>query len=731
VLGWLIRRGASLLCSLVVIASTVGASAAASTPSVAACAGSVADQPQQNAAPGHPCWVDVDPYPFGSAGSSVVSSQCVTQQSACLTATSFAFRAWNRGLAATSGSSGNPFGVWLYNGARWFPDPTFPGSKTCPGGTALWAGKLDYWLIGQTNSSTPWANLCRFDGVNYLWEPLSIPAAALANVPLGSNGKIAPGGITSGACYSYDNCWFFGTFGIVLHWDGNQLSDATPDLAASPWLAVDYEDAFTGSDSTGNPFGVAVAASTDGTGKQLPLRPGGAPPAQLFSSSGSGWQAAAFTPPTADVPSGSDPYLTDLVAVSFDGAGHGWAAGNPSVPQGTTAPDPTPAPLIPLVTQGQDPGCGDLTTLGRSTSGKADSYRWTSIAAVQNAAVIDAVAGGSLTPAAGGSTGSASSSQPVLVSVGVPASAGPSCTPSVLAVTRFLTTNRATGAATPVDPNGSVTAVAMNATNDGWAATTTGVGGAPHIYHFTDGTSPLAPAGNDAETRPLQLKEDPPIIVFAPLPPTPPPPPAPAPVVTATAQQLPQAISNLHSHLKTVTTRHHRRVRIHGRLYRETTFKQKFTLYLTFTVQRSVMLGLEALRKGHIVSSTGLERFAPHSGRFVLELTRAKWPTKLAFLTDLPTVALSNPGTVLTGDVNLAATAAAIKGRSVKSVAFEYSPHGANNWAVIATTTGAPFTASFDTTGVPNGAYDLEAVVTDSAGTSAVSPVLTNREIQN
>src|SRR5262249_29415327 len=154
--------------------------------------------------PSAPCWVDVDPYPFGGAGAAVDPTKCGNPGSpTCLTVTSLAFRAWNRGLAATTGSAA--FGLWLYNGTRWFPDPTFTGQSTCKGNPVLWAGKLDYWWIGPGQQN--WPSLCRFAGVDFLWQPLKLPAATLARVADPDHPKqLKPGGITTGTCVSWDSC---------------------------------------------------------------------------------------------------------------------------------------------------------------------------------------------------------------------------------------------------------------------------------------------------------------------------------------------------------------------------------------------------------------------------------------------------------------------------------------------------------------------------------------------
>jgi hypothetical protein len=724
------------LLALLLTGSAPAGGAGAPTP---ACAGAVQGQqtPQAAPSPGKPCWVEVSPYPFGSDGNPIDPSAC--SPGICLNVTSFAFRAWNRGLAATTGGGATAFGVWLYNGTRWFPDPTFPGSGTCSGNTVLWAGKLDYWLIGQGNGASPWSTLCRFDGSNFLWQPLKIPAAALARVPTVTNpttGAVtrAPGGVTSGSCFAWNNCWFFANFGIVLHWDGTALSDATPNLAASPWLAATVTGAVSQTAASGAQFGVAVAASYTDTFESgtlnrlhpLPAQPGGAPP-QLFTSDGTAWTPTGYTPPVTSTQP-SDPHQTDLVAVDMDSAGQGWAAGAPASRGASAAPQP--APLLPISPLGGDPGCagpspGKLTQGGPSTGSTAvDSFRWTDISAVPGSG--DAIAAGSIVPGASDPLIPADQAlhfpEPVLVQA--------SCSGAVT-VTRFEQT--VGGQTGPVTVNGSVSAVAAAAPNDAWAA----VGSSqftqnaqiilegPHLYLFEDGTPPQAPAGDDNETRPLQLQLDPPIIVFEALPPPPPPPPDPTPVVVvapavATTQQLPPAISGV-------------KVKLHTKLFAagKGRIGQKFTLDLTFKVSRPVMLGLEAFKKQRLVGSTGLKSFKPTKGTLSLAIVRTSWPTKLAFVNDSPSITLLDPGTSLHGTVGLGATASVLKGRQVASVRYDYAAAGSTNWSVIGTASSSPFTVQWDTTSVPNGAYQLRAVVTDSAGVAAISKTLANRQVSN
>ncbi|MGH3045764.1 MAG: OmpL47-type beta-barrel domain-containing protein [Gaiellaceae bacterium] len=87
-----------------------------------------------------------------------------------------------------------------------------------------------------------------------------------------------------------------------------------------------------------------------------------------------------------------------------------------------------------------------------------------------------------------------------------------------------------------------------------------------------------------------------------------------------------------------------------------------------------------------------------------------------------PSAALDDPGSHLRATVELTATAGDT-GSSVASVAFERSLAGASTWAATA--------ASWDTTAVADGLYDLRVVVSDAAGNSTVSAPVTNRRVDN
>lgn len=597
--------------------------------------------------PEHPCWTEAQPYPFGSEGGPVDTSSALCapgpdgeQIPSCyLTVTSMAFRSWNRGLAATeaTGQASDPFVVWLYNGARWYPDPTFPGQGVCKGNTILWAGKLDYWLIGPGGQS--WPSLCRFDGVNFVWEPIPLPEATLQHVAVpGSNPRrLEPGGITSGACLAWNDCWFFGTYGTVVHWDGKTLSDDTPP-SSQGWLQTEYTDAVGREGASGQALGLAVGATSERAAAlgPLPSQPDGSPPPQLY-----GWNGSAFSPLSLTVPSipePGDPYRTDLVAVNLDAEAQGWVAGNPEGyratfdpgPDGTPAngrqvpSTPQPAPLLPVSTSGPAAACAGPTPerFAFTSSPLAPlpaeafpgAFLWSSVAVMPDS--DEALAGGRMRAASAGAG-------PNEDQIGEPAIAQVACD-GAATVTRFRVSDPTyegpePAPEAPADRGGTVTAIAANATNDAWAATSRGALQVPDIattlyfqpprlYHLTDGEPPAAPEGNDEESRPLELQEDPPIVVIEP---PPPPPPTPVRKITKT-----------------------RRVKLRPAIYGvKAKVDRQLRLYLTFSVRRPVTIGAEALRYGTVVGVAPPRRFAGHrKGVLVIALSRARWPTKIRFI---------------------------------------------------------------------------------------------------
>jgi len=656
--------------------------------------------------------------------------------------TSLAFRSWNRGLAATTTGDSvnpnssdprkNPFGVWLFNGTRWYPDPTFPGAGVCQGNTVLWAGKLDYWLIGTGQNG--WAPLCRFDGSNFLWEPLPMPSGTIARLGDPITGQLPiHGGITSGSCLAWDNCWFFGTDDTVLHWDGEALSDVSPDPPAT-WAGTTFTAAQLNAGASGSPIGIATVGTSYAfdlsAGIPLPTR--ASLPTQLFgfdgtTSDGRRLSGSVLTrtnylaPAAAQAgdPSG-DPFGTDPVALSLDASGRGWLAANPAAWQvGVGTPFLRPdldaeerSPLVPVSTgpgaaTGLDPSCPSWSTetgldrfphtFSLDSGTLPGSTLWTSISTFPGG--DPALAGGQTVSTLSDGTVAA---EPVLVQAGCD---------GTTTTTRFRMP--ALSGSTPADEEGWVEAVAANAPNDGWAATTdgrvaTGSGyQPPELYRFTDGTPPQAPAGDDVETRTTPAEQDQPTYVYKP----PPPPRLPPPPRVSKTKNLPAAIA-----------------RIHRKIERGS---GTYTLVLSFQVRRRTVLGLVAYRHGQLIASTGLHRLRPPSGQFRLGLNPKRWPTRLAFVSDTPQIALASLRRNLGGDVALSASAEPTGHRKIKSVQFQYELSGSGYWIVIGSTKRSPFRLSFDTNAVANGTYDLRALATDNKGATGISRVVAGRVIKN
>ncbi len=591
---------------------------------------------------GGSCWEDVQPYPFSSAGGPVESSSvpncndAIGEVSCPLTVTSMAFRAWNRGLAATteqgSNAAATTYGVWIYNGNHWYPSPTFPGSKKCPGNTIVWAGKLDYWLVGpgpEDGADGKWADLCRFEGeVNLEWEPFALPSATKAHV-----GE-RPGGITSAACYAWNDCWFFGTYGTVVHWNGKTLTNASPASSQS-LLQGEYTAAATREGPAGERLGIAVGATGEAYSDGPLTTLQGEPPAQLFASSGQAFSPLPFTPFTS--PQVDDPFRTDLVAAGIDAAGQGWVAGNPAglrleerregpsseggeLVQPVSRPfappeSPQPSPLQPVSTSGAAAACtGPPATRFTYTPdyehiAAAGAFLWSSLAVLPGAG--EALAGGKAWEAA------ASHEEPV----GQPVIAHANCE-GTTTVTRF-----SEGSPAPVDRAGGVTAVAANAANDAWAATSAGTSGGPlaasdefpHLYRLTDGEPPEAPEGNEEEPERLKEeeegREEEPQPPAAEAPPPPPPVEAPPTVTRTHTVTLPPAVYDVKAKLHTA----------------ERNGQVQLSLYITFKVRRPITIGARALRSGHVVGQARPRHFAGHSGLLVLSLNRKHWPTKVSF----------------------------------------------------------------------------------------------------
>jgi chitinase len=92
-------------------------------------------------------------------------------------------------------------------------------------------------------------------------------------------------------------------------------------------------------------------------------------------------------------------------------------------------------------------------------------------------------------------------------------------------------------------------------------------------------------------------------------------------------------------------------------------------------------------------------------------------------------VSLTNPGTPLSGTVELNASASSERG--VASVVFQAAPTGTGDWVTLCTDNAAPYTCSWNTTAIADDTYDLRATATDSAGYTKTSPTVTGRVVEN
>ncbi|HEX3041288.1 MAG TPA: Ig-like domain-containing protein [Solirubrobacterales bacterium] len=95
----------------------------------------------------------------------------------------------------------------------------------------------------------------------------------------------------------------------------------------------------------------------------------------------------------------------------------------------------------------------------------------------------------------------------------------------------------------------------------------------------------------------------------------------------------------------------------------------------------------------------------------------------------ISSVSLEDPGAYLHGTVTLSANATSTAG--VSAVTIQRSPAGKNSWTEICRVQAAPYSCAWNSTTVPDGSYDLRAVMTTSTGTVANSAVVSARNVDN
>jgi chitinase len=94
-----------------------------------------------------------------------------------------------------------------------------------------------------------------------------------------------------------------------------------------------------------------------------------------------------------------------------------------------------------------------------------------------------------------------------------------------------------------------------------------------------------------------------------------------------------------------------------------------------------------------------------------------------------PAVAVTDPGSPLTGTVNVTTTATEA-GSGLASHTLQYRL-GAGAWTDICTQTTSPKVCAWNTTALADGLYDLRTIATDNAGNSATSAIVANRIVDN
>lgn len=110
------------------------------------------------------------------------------------------------------------------------------------------------------------------------------------------------------------------------------------------------------------------------------------------------------------------------------------------------------------------------------------------------------------------------------------------------------------------------------------------------------------------------------------------------------------------------------------------------------------------------------------SASFVASSTSTGTVTAAADWTP-PTVSVAAPGSALKGTITIGATAADAHS-GIANVTIQRAVAGGSTWTSLCTTTSAPFSCDWNTTGVTDGAYDLRAIAVDQAGTTATSSIV-------
>ncbi len=95
-----------------------------------------------------------------------------------------------------------------------------------------------------------------------------------------------------------------------------------------------------------------------------------------------------------------------------------------------------------------------------------------------------------------------------------------------------------------------------------------------------------------------------------------------------------------------------------------------------------------------------------------------------------PSVAMTDPGSPLSGAVTFAATSTDA-GSGVQQVVLQHLRSGTSTWQTLCAVANEPFSCRVATTTLADGTYSFRAVATDVAGNAATSPSVTGRVVDN
>jgi chitinase len=95
-----------------------------------------------------------------------------------------------------------------------------------------------------------------------------------------------------------------------------------------------------------------------------------------------------------------------------------------------------------------------------------------------------------------------------------------------------------------------------------------------------------------------------------------------------------------------------------------------------------------------------------------------------------PSATTTDPGTPLTGTLSVSGSAVD-SGSGVASSTLQYRPSGGGSWTNICTAASSIVTCSWNTAALADGLYDLRTTSTDVAGNTGISPIVSNRRLDN